>query len=319
VVFFFLITGFLFWTKVLKAGGRIDPIDPYRNRFLRITPMYVASVFAVMGVVFTFYRFRLLTSPAQLLIDAGRLIGLGLIPWGSFNGANPGLVNFFVVWTLRAEWLFYLALPILAIFCRPGRLAALSIPVILFGQSRETPDPKADYFAPVLAFVFLCGMVAAQSLELFGPRKALAGRCAAIGCLACLGIVPLLVDSPYEPQSIVAAAVVFYCFVNGNTMFGVLSGRAARFLGTISYSVYLIHGIAIYVTLRIVGRFVDFATLPLPLYWLMLWVCGLGLIGVCALTYRYVEHPAIEWDRKIKLARSRPQRAPKPVPIIAIP
>src|ERR1700730_13991860 len=32
VIFFFLITGFLFWTKVVKAGGRIDPIDLYRNR-----------------------------------------------------------------------------------------------------------------------------------------------------------------------------------------------------------------------------------------------------------------------------------------------
>jgi peptidoglycan/LPS O-acetylase OafA/YrhL len=214
---------------------------------------------------------------------------------------------------------FYLMLPILAVFCRPWRLAALSIPVILFGLSRQTPDPKAEYFAPVLASVFLCGMVAAQALELFGPRKVLAGRTAAFGCLACLGILPLLVDSPYEPPSVIAAAVVFYCFVNGNTLFGLLSSRAAKFLGTISYSVYLIHGIAIYVTIRIVERFVDRATIPVPLYWVMLGVCGLGLIGVCALTYRYVEHPAIEWDRKIKAARSRRQPAPKTAPIIAIP
>src|SRR6266404_2564608 len=34
VMFFFMITGFLFWSKAIAKGGRVAPIPLYKNRFL---------------------------------------------------------------------------------------------------------------------------------------------------------------------------------------------------------------------------------------------------------------------------------------------
>ncbi len=52
VLIFFMITGFLFWTKLLDQGGRIDWRKLYISRIFRVVPLYWLAV-AIIVVVFT--------------------------------------------------------------------------------------------------------------------------------------------------------------------------------------------------------------------------------------------------------------------------
>ena len=51
VAMFFMITGFLFWSKILAAGGKIDALALYKNRFLRIMPLYALFYAVVVTIV----------------------------------------------------------------------------------------------------------------------------------------------------------------------------------------------------------------------------------------------------------------------------
>ena len=51
VLYFFMITGLLFWSKCLKGGGHINAKDLVSSRIRRIMPAYVASVALVFAAV----------------------------------------------------------------------------------------------------------------------------------------------------------------------------------------------------------------------------------------------------------------------------
>ncbi|MBW8811489.1 MAG: acyltransferase family protein, partial [Lysobacter sp.] len=51
VCLFFMVTGFLFWTKLLKAGGRPGWKALYIGRVFRLGPVYLAVVLTMIGVV----------------------------------------------------------------------------------------------------------------------------------------------------------------------------------------------------------------------------------------------------------------------------
>ena len=71
--------------------------------------------------------------------------------------------------------------------------------------------------------------------------------------------------------------------------FGLLHLRTTVFLGSISYSVYLLHGIWLYTVLNILKRYIDFKTLGLETYWLIFALIGMVMIVSSAFTYKFIE------------------------------
>ena len=70
------------------------------------------------------------------------------------------------------------------------------------------------------------------------------------------------------PQSL--ALFGFFIFVvHGTSLFGLLRTRAAKVLGTISYSIYLTHCISLFVTVHAVDRLVPIRTVDGGDYWLL--------------------------------------------------
>jgi peptidoglycan/LPS O-acetylase OafA/YrhL len=97
---------------------------------------------------------------------------------------------------------------------------------------------------------------------------------------------------------------LFWTVAAGNDYYGVLVHPATRCLGTISYSIYLLHGILLTTTLKVLASLIDFATLPLPAYCCLVSLLGVMLVLICAVTYRWVEHPLLVW--RTPWERSRP-------------
>jgi peptidoglycan/LPS O-acetylase OafA/YrhL len=79
VSLFFMITGFLFWGKMLRARGRPRWRELYLGRLFRIGPMYLFVVLVMLCIVFARTGFRLLESPDVVAGSVLQWLALGVI------------------------------------------------------------------------------------------------------------------------------------------------------------------------------------------------------------------------------------------------
>jgi peptidoglycan/LPS O-acetylase OafA/YrhL len=115
-------------------------------------------------------------------------------------------------------------------------------------------------------------------------------------CISFLPIIGLLAIyfiqyKPYGVPQYVISLGILLIFIYGNSLFGLLNTRAARFLGTISYSVYLMHGIVLFAVLNISNSVIPVGSLTPVLYWSLILLAAIITVLVSAITYKYVEHP----------------------------
>jgi len=289
VALFFMITGFLFWLRVLRAGSAFDTRAFLLSRVRRLTPMYAMSVLMVLAVVGAASGLALHSGAAALARDLRPWLSFGFMDTGPVNGLEDARYINAVYWTLAYEWMFYLALPLLALFARGWGAGALVVAVLAFGTQKP------------IVFNFLFGALAAWTMH----RRLLEGRLRSPWLTA----LPLLSLGAYFalpggnglPHSL--ALFGFFIFVvHGTSLFGLLRTRAAKVLGTISYSIYLTHCIALFATVHAVDRLVPIRTLDGGQYWMLAALAAAGCVLLSAVTYRYVEHPFIH---------SQPARKPE--------
>ena len=123
VSMFFMITGYLFWSRMIVERGRPDWIGLYISRIFRIGPLYLVAVGMMLAAVFVLTGFRLNEPAVRLGENLLRWGLLGLVRGGEFNGfASPGRLLADVTWTLRYEWWFYLSLVVTALATRNPKL-----------------------------------------------------------------------------------------------------------------------------------------------------------------------------------------------------
>ena len=295
VALFFMITGFLFWLRVLRAGSKFDTRSFFLSRLRRLTPMYLMSVLLALAVIGAATGFALHGSPAALAKELRPWLSFGFMDTGPVNGMEDARYINAVYWTLAYEWMFYLALPLLALFARGWGAVALAVVVLAFGTQKP------------IVFNFLFGALAAMVVH----SRLLEGKLKA----PWLGVLPLFALGAYFElpagngfaQSL--ALFGFFIFVvHGNSLFGLLRTHAARVLGTISYSIYLTHCIALFVTVNAANRVVPIRSLDAGEYWWLVSLAAAGCVLLSAFTYRYVEHPFLQ-PQPVR----KPERAPAQV------
>jgi len=276
VSLFFMITGFLFWSRALQ--GPIDAPALYRSRLRRLTPMYLVSVALALVVIAALSGLHLDTDPVQLAREVRPWLSFGFIDTGPVNGVQEAHFVNAVYWTLAFEWSFYLALPLLALFARGRAFVLLAAVVLFFGL--RTP----------ITLNFLAGALIAAAVH----NRWLAGRLASpwlapIPIAALAGV--LAMDSAYSPHAVALLAVFFAFVADGNTLCGLLRTSAARLLGLVSYSFYLLHGIVVFVAYRMLDGAVPVAGLGAAQHWAVAAVATLFAVALSAITYRHVEYP----------------------------
>ena len=281
VSLFFMITGFLFWRRALRAKAGLDAPALYASRIRRLVPMYAVSVALVLLVVAVQSGFELREPVVPLLKELRTWLSFGFMSTSDINGVKDAHIINAVYWTLAYEWSFYLALPLLALFARGWAFALLAVATIFFGIQ-----------API-TINFLCGALAALASE----RGLLDGRLArpwlAPLPIAAIAVALLAFDEPNHPAAIGLLFVAFLFVVDGNTLFGLLRTRAAQLFGTVSYSFYLLHCIALFVAFRVVNAVTPVAQLTAAEHWMVATLAALGATLLSTLTYRRIEHPFI--------------------------
>jgi len=299
---FFVLSGFVI---AYNYGGRIRSISDYTSyvgrRIARIYPMHVATLLAVLAMVYTAqaagWRIH---DPDRYALDHYLLLHLTMThAWGLGEELRYNLPS----WSISAEFFVYLMLPVLwvqaarirGVAAALGAALACTALTVLVLQALGHENLNVPTRGALIRATgeFLAGCLVFQAWALGGRSSRALGSTG--GSLA-LVAVALVFVSPYaDPLMSPAAVVLVYFLARGRDPFSaVLAAPAMLWLGRISYSLYLTH----LPLLSVLGRVLpeeppEGTTARIG--------CALGLgvvaIGVAAAAYYTIEQPGRRWIR----------------------
>lgn len=309
VSLFFMLTGFLFWGKLLRSRGRLQWKALYIGRLFRIAPMYLGVVLVMLLVVAVRTGFELREPSTAVLGAVLQWLALGLIDTQpDVNGHPAGQVLAGVTWTIAYEWAFYAALIVIAPLARRRAhlLFVLAAAALCIGAKMLWRIDAAGF-----AVLFLSGMTVASLLhDKLLPR--LSDRVGSAVALACLTIAFSTGFGGYSTWTGLLLALFFYLVCSGVSLFGLLRTAPAQRLGKISYSLYLMQGLVL-TLLFAAGPIRAFALASPWAYWAT-GIAGAGLLVVCAaLGYALVERPGISLGARLVRFVDRRANAASPI------
>ena len=300
VAFFFMITAFLFWGRVIESGGGMDTLKFYASRVRRLVPMYLASAGFVIATAAALTHFRLSVPLADLAGQIASWLFFTIPGAPDINGLKQtGLINT-VFWSLVYEWKFYLILPFAAALAAGGRTWVVAtgagLCIALFSPTQ-------------IEWFFVGGCAAAHLVRVRAVRELAAGLTGSVVALGCIAATALYQANTYTPLAAALLFAPFVIFAAGNSLFGLLTCRPARLLGLLSYSVYLLHNWVLYLASRLVNHYTPVADLSPAHYWALAAAVATVTVMCSAFTYRFIEYPSIGGIRKAIPRRSwRPAR-----------
>ncbi len=295
VSLFFMITGFLFWGKMLRAKGRPRWQELYIHRLFRIAPMYLFVVLVMLFIVFAKTDFQLLEPPSVVLGAVMQWLALGTIDTQpDVNTYEARHVLAGVTWTIFYEWAFYASLVFTAFFAR-GRMHLLFISLALVLSLVGKTFLKLDDSG--FAFLFLCGMAVASLLH-EDMKLRISQRLSSAIAFACISIVLITSQNGYGTMTSILLAWFFYLVCSGTSVFGILTSIPATRLGNVSYSLYLMQGLVL-TSVFSVTPLRDFAMASALNYW-TIGLVSVGALLICAaLGYVFIERPAMALGKQL--------------------
>jgi len=316
VTAFFYLSGFLFWRKALR-GAPTPAKEFFLARARRIAPAYLALVAAVVAYVAITTNFVLRVPVWDLVRGIGSWLAFGLAPGGllDLGGVDRSfLLVAGVIWTLRYEWLFYFCFPLLARY--KANIAILGLVAVgLIALDVAFLQTDRDFMSQAVAgedsirralkrsvqtiiLGFGGGMAVAACLHRWPkvPRWTQGAAGGALVVLCAVAAIGLRAAHVQGTSPLVFPA--FFLIAAGNSVFGLLERPWLRVAGTVSYSVYLFHGLFLHASLTLLRD------VPVPL---AMGIVGAGVMAFAAVTYRLFEHPFLAAGA---VSGTTPRRAP---------
>lgn len=278
VSFFFMITSYLFLSKINTIS--INWKKLFVSRFKRILPMYFFVFFIITGITlqtistnsysceqFLYYIYKGLTFRME-----------------SFGGFYPSIVISHANWTLIYEWVFYFSLPLIYFLWQqkipPIKLLIITICIAYVLIKHTRPD---FYW---LFFLALPSVILKQQINLFIQKY---NHYLHIPMITLTGYI-LFFTAGYSTEQMLLLALLFSFIANGYSFMGILNIIALRKLGEISFSLYLTHGIYLYLFFTIFNLY-DFSSANLEQYIYYFPLTYFTTLFSSILTYKFIEKP----------------------------
>ncbi|MDE3199522.1 MAG: acyltransferase [Acidobacteriota bacterium] len=254
---FFVLSGFLITGVLIEARGCALPVYLsrfYERRARRILPPYIVvlvlvSILFGIGWMQHWYLYIFLTN---------LILPLGI--------SHPSALD--PLWSLAVEEQFYLVWPFAVFFAGERRLRHLAIMLILLAPILRgalhfhhhwpiyTLTPFRMDLLAVGAFLFLIRRTHEQAIAKWGFLAGLGLMTAGLFSLALLGHAGITTFGNtrignvciYEASLLICSGFMVYALSERKV--GWLKNRALRFIGRISYMMYLIHVAALDLTAR---------------------------------------------------------------------
>jgi peptidoglycan/LPS O-acetylase OafA/YrhL len=305
VAFFFMITGYLFYSQLLRSHGKLDWRKLYIGRLFRILPLYwFAVVLIVIGVLIN-TGFHLRVPLGQLASELLRWGAGGLFDTIPING-YPGTARIivFVTWTLRFEWFFYASLIYLSLFVAVRRVGLFFPPVMLVILLIH--EARVANATPLICVALFSVGMSAAALKTAKPQLRVKGPFWSFVAVGLLGFGLATAPTAYLPLPVLIFGTAFVLITLGSDLFGLLSARPSRRLGNISYGIYLLQG----PVFAVVSSFSVIRALDMrsPLGHVAVTLLeALVLIAFATCTHVWIERPGIALGRLL-LQKSAPQK-----------
>lgn len=309
---FFTLSGYLFMSIAMHAGGQIDYGTFIRNRLLRIFPLFLMVYFVAISIGRDAFR------PADLLYLMFSNLGQAPTSGSFITGA---------AWSISIEFTFYLVFPFLARFAvseGPRYLLRLILLLLIFkiGAWFVTERSTHMYYSTLLGRMdqFLIGMLGAQ-LAVHRPLSSSLARWLLIISAVLLYAVLIWLDrdaSYFAPRlnhpawigwgsveaTLWALVIISYSqavLLKPTSQLSQLLCRGAD----LSFSLYLLHALVLELVFQLDQRLLLTAAWPASLRLLALGtlsvVCSLLL---ARLSYQSIERPFLALRRRYVAAAS---------------
>ena len=300
---FFLITSFLFYTKLLESKGRkFDWSKFFVGRILRLTPLYLFAVMIVFVLVTIASNGVAHDSALYITKCIVRWLSCTMLGAPNINQVDARIMVAGVVWSLPYEWIFYFALPLLGLTARVRAawpLLALSVASLVFAAIQG--------LTLSFATVFAAGMIAALFVRDARFTRFAGGRGASL-VVVVLALLLLLFPTAFGMAQLVLLTAAFSLIAAGTSFFGVLTCATSKWFGEFAYSIYLLHGILLFVAINFIVGVDTVRSLTPVMYWLFIAALVPVLLGVCFLTFQWIEKPGMSLTPYVLKAW---RRAPK--------
>ena len=277
VALFFVLSGYLLfrpWVRAAADGAPAPSVRRYsRRRVRRILPAYVVTVVAVFEIYTVFTPGP---NPGQSLYGLLRYLTFTQIYSDDYLGTllHPGLSQ---MWSMAVEVSFYLALPALAFALLRGRWRPTRVLVGLAALAAVTPawlvTAETTDVLPNSAGMWLPGHLAwfAGGMAL-AVLQTLRVRCPAAVAVPLAGVLYLVVSTSLggailgpDPWWVPAVKATLYAVIatlvvapaalgTRDSYTRVLASRPVVWLGEISYEIFLLHVVAMALTMHLVLR-----------------------------------------------------------------
>jgi len=306
VALFFMITGFLFYNKLLDSRVRgIDWGKFFVSRVLRLAPLYLFLLLCI-GAIVAYQSQGVLNEPILVIVKS-------LIKWLSFTILGAPDLNHLkdtwviiagVTWSLPYEWFFYLALPVLALTVR----IAPPLPYLLLSLA-GIGAAILHHVAPPLLMAFGGGIAAALAVRSTALCRVAATSVGSILAIFCTVAVVLLFPEINDYPQLALLSVAFILIAGGATLFGGLVATVSRTLGEMAYSIYLLHGMLLFVLINYFVGSGHVRAMSATSYWILVTAISPVLIVWCRTTCRVIELPAMQHANRLTAwLRSLPNR-----------
>jgi len=308
---FFVLSGFLITTLLLderRNTGSIDLRSFYYRRIFRILP----AAYAFLAVVSILSQFRVVTLSWFSL--AGSVLFVGNYIFA------PEVLNHF--WSLGVEEQFYMMLPSMLVFLRKRTAVILAIFVCACVAgwrwymiiSPTYADPLQDFrlrfhtdfrLDTLLYGALLAGALRVEFIERWARRL--------LHPLVWLALLAWLVYDCRIPdgyttvlRNLLITALIAGTVLRPLSLPGrILEVSVLRWIGRISYSLYLWQNLFCFVTYA-----------PRGIFWLQRFPYNvIASFTAASLSYYFLERPIISWARRTRT----PVATPKPVVDVAAP
>lgn len=291
VALFFMITGFLFFSKLID--GRSKEIDwgmLFVSRFLRLVPLYMFAMLLMFSMIWIITEGTLNEPIVQLVKGGIRWVGFTVLGSPNLNGVpHTSIMVAGVTWSLPYEWFFYFSLPLLALLVgvrAPLIYLALSI---AFTYGFVLWGPKIHNIAS-----FGGGIVAAFLVRSDPFRRFAKSVFATVIIIGCIVVTVALFQTAYGVIPLILLTTIFILIACGNTLFGALIHPVSRTIGEMAYSIYLLHGLVLYLAfILLIGIDQSAALSPIE-HWAIVALISPALILGSFATYYFIEKPAMQ-------------------------
>jgi exopolysaccharide production protein ExoZ len=287
---FFFLSGFLICRIVARPA--FDYAEFALQRFLRVYPAFLASL-AVWASIRIGAQHWYALDGRQLL---GNLLFLNAVPALGVMPYNT------VTWSLFFEFVFYLSFPLVLSIGRPRRVTPLRI-ALFAGLFMSMVLQLGGFFIRFLMFFGGALLAVLPQPAMTRLARRIPDGVAIALHVGAATLFATLLDYPYFiPVFLVSTFVLVVKLLHGHgPLHGLFGWTPLRYLGNVSYSFYLVHGLGVEFVMR--WHHDLFRRLDGVAYVLITVVASL-LVGVVIATALFLaaEKPYFAWRRRSSAA-----------------